>query len=109
MAAPVAEKLRTRQSIVRPPNLMTALSETRYRGAFAIPPSAIYGASPLQFNPRSARVADWLAQYRRNLDSAIGGISVTSFPLRLQPELDQAADGFGTIQFHVLTCDPFVN
>jgi hypothetical protein len=26
-----------------------------------------------------------------------------SFPLRLQPDLDQAADGFGTIQFHILS------
>ena len=32
-----------------------------------------------------------------------------SFPFRLQPELDQAADGFGAIKFHALTRDPLVN
>jgi hypothetical protein len=29
--------------------------------------------------------------------------------LCLQPQFDQAADGFGSIQFHSLTRDPFVN
>ena len=29
--------------------------------------------------------------------------------LRLQPELDQAADGFGASEFPALTCDPFVD
>jgi hypothetical protein len=29
--------------------------------------------------------------------------------LRLQPELDQAADGLGAIKFHALTRDPLVN
>src|SRR5262252_8636861 len=32
-AAPVTDRLRTTQPIVRSPNLMTAPSETRYRGA----------------------------------------------------------------------------
>ena len=50
IAAPVSERLRTRQSIRRSSNSMTASSETRYRGAFAIPPSAIRGTSH-QSNP----------------------------------------------------------
>jgi hypothetical protein len=37
------------------------------------------------------------------------GRGPSSFPLRFQPEFDQAADGFGTIEFHVLTFDPFVD
>jgi len=31
------------------------------------------------------------------------------FRLRLQPQFDQAADGFRTFQLHILTRDPLVN
>jgi hypothetical protein len=38
-AAPVADRLRTTQRTVRSPNLMTAPSETKYRGALVFRPS----------------------------------------------------------------------
>src|SRR5215472_2919580 len=54
-AAPVADRLRTTQPIVRSPNLMTAPSETRYRGALVLRPSFIRRLPQLR-HPR------WLAR-----------------------------------------------
>jgi hypothetical protein len=44
------------------------------------------------------------------IDPEVRSSSVSDlFPLRLQSRLDQAADGFGSIQLPSLTCDPFVD
>jgi hypothetical protein len=61
-----------------------------------------------------AAVRSALAQDDRNSPAKHGKndlmlIVAASSSLRLQPELDQAADGFGAIKFHVLTCDPLVD
>jgi hypothetical protein len=50
--------------------------------------------------------SDFIALHHSRIDGWIGMLGPC---LRLQPDLDQAADGFGTIQFHALTCDPFID
>jgi hypothetical protein len=38
-----------------------------------------------------------------------GSLRFDHLVLALQPQLDQAADGLGAVQFHILTCNPFVD
>jgi hypothetical protein len=66
-AAPVAERLRTTQLMARSPNLMTAPSETKYRGALVF----------------------------RSIGRPASRSELLLF--RLQPDLDQAADGLSQI------------
>src|SRR5712675_204293 len=56
-------------------------------------------------------VTSWVAKHRRDdrIPLRSRRISATvSFPLRLQPELDQAADGFGAGWFWLLLGDPCI-
>src|SRR5476651_1416579 len=58
--------------------------------------------------PFSSRVTSKVARHPRASMVGLRSAGLASLRLRLEPELDQAADGFGTGRLRLLLCDPGV-